>query len=325
MNLQQTIADSLKAPARGSHTLSVVDSSALDVVKAVCLFLKALPSEFPSLDEDVLKPDKWQAAGTVFVDFHPIRVEVCLKSTADEIRVVLTDRSLNDIIRFDRVFGQMLDSLREQGLKVAGSQQAVHRRFGAQIVDDDDDFDLSDCEEDWIEQATPVLADIDSVRAEVREEAFRALATWATSSPACHEALAKGFAERADKLLAILCTRAVDMAETYPLVAALRRVAEGASAEARSILSKSVLLDPLDYKSTSRLPTLIAGELKAAMQVLGKASDIGSTEHKDWKREEELLPNKNDILSSESPIGSYSIPGKLESIIELESCETFTI
>jgi hypothetical protein len=267
----------LQAPARNSQALLVVDSSASDITKATSLFLEAVPSEFPPLHQDELKLYKRQTIGTIFVDFHPILVEVCLESTDDGICVILTDLSLRDIIRFGRFVGQMLDSLQDQGLKVTSSQRGAQAGSRMRIVEDDDDFELSNYDHDWTEQAMPLLADLDSVRVEVREEAFRALATWATSSPACHDTLAKGLAERADTLLAIRCTRAVDMAESYPLVIALRSVAEGASAEAQSILLKSGLLDPKVYKSVSVLPTVIARELKAAMQVLGTVFDNGCT------------------------------------------------
>jgi hypothetical protein len=154
--------------------------------------------------------------------------------------------------------------------------------FQSQLLDDH--FDFSDDEgPTWEEKIGSVMDDTISSRKDVREEAFRAIAQWAASSPACHEALAEGFVNRADEFFALFCTHSqATVAETCPFAAAMRKLSEGCSPETRRKLLQSRLSTILDVASKAIFPTAIANDFRVAMRFLGKTEisnqiDICST------------------------------------------------
>jgi hypothetical protein len=233
---------------------------------------ETVPSDFASLEIDAEKPHKWQVSGTIFVDYKPLRVEVSAKTSADATSVSVNHTCHTDIVRFNSMFKQMVGFLQSRGLQVS-SNLAVSN-FQGRLVDDDDDFADSDDEEEssWDEKVLPVLDDISSTRTEVREQAFQAIAQWATSNPATHEALAKGFVDRAAALSSLFCASSrASVAETYPFAVALRKLSEGfCTMETCDKILNSPLSTMMEASSKPRVPALIAREYNMAMKALGK-------------------------------------------------------
>jgi hypothetical protein len=255
-------------------TFSVVSSSTSEVVKALRAYLEeAVPSDFASLSIDAEKSYKWQVTGTVFVDYIPLGVEVCAKTCGEEVSVSVTHTTNNDLIRFNSMLKEMLGFLKTRGLQTSGNLPVSN--FQQRFVDDDD-FGFSDDEEDdedaWEEKVQPILKDTRSIRNEVREEAFRAIAQWAATNPASHDALAKGFIDRAAELSSLFCTSSkASAAETYPFAVAIRKLSEGfLSTETRDELLQSSLSTMMEPASKPRVPAVVAREYKMAMQALGK-------------------------------------------------------
>jgi len=200
------------------YTFSVVSSSCLDVAKALQVYFQdSVPSDFASLEIDAEKSHRWHVSGTVFVDYMPLGVEVCVKASDAEISVSVSQTSHNDTIRFSSMFKQMVGFVKARGLQA--SSNFPETSFKNRLFNDDE-FDLSDDEEPtWDEKVQPVLEDTSSIRVQVREEAFRAIAQWASATPASHEALAKGFIDRANELsLLFHASSQSSAAETFRLL-----------------------------------------------------------------------------------------------------------
>jgi hypothetical protein len=249
-------------------TFSVVASSTAEVAKALRAYLEeTLHSDFASFPTDAEKLHKWQVIGSVFVDFIPLRVQICLETYVDEVRVSVNPLSRNDTIKFNFIFRQIVRFLQEYGLQIpTGVRTAC---FQTQLLDDD--FALSDDEgPTWQERVESVLRDTNSSRTEVREEAFRTIAQWTTSTPASHEALAQGLVNRANELSSLFCTHAqASVAETYPFAVAMRTLSEECSATTRRKLLQSRLSSILDAASKAIFPNVIANEYQIAMRALG--------------------------------------------------------
>jgi hypothetical protein len=164
----------------------------------------------------------------------------------------------------------MVAFLQGRGLQASSNLNAASKPM--QLLDNDDDFDFSDDEEPaWEEKVQAVMEDTSAIRSEVREEAFRAIAQWASSSPASHEALARAFIDRADKLSVLFSTRMdASVAETYPFAVAMHKLSEGCSAETRESMLKSPLSFMMDPESKPSVPAVVAREFSMAMKVLGK-------------------------------------------------------
>jgi hypothetical protein len=250
-------------------TFSVISSSIVEVVSALREYLeKIVPSDFASLAIDEQKAHKWEVLGNIFVDFVPVSVQICAKSSDEEISVALHQISRNDTIRFNALFKQMVGFLQARGFQ-ATSNFAVSS-LPARLLDDDDDFGFSDDEEPtWDEKVQPVLGDTGSCRTEVRAEAFRAIAQWASASPESREALAEGLLERAAELSTIFTSSQASVAETYPFAVALRKLSEGCSSATRENLLKSKLSTMMEPGLKSRVPAVVAHEYQMAMQALG--------------------------------------------------------
>jgi hypothetical protein len=259
-------------------SFAVVSSSTSEVAKALRAYLEeVVPSDFASLDIDAEKSYKWQVNGTIFVDYVPLAVEVSVKTGDDETSVCVIHTTHNDRIRFTSMLKQMIAFLRARGLQTAGNLPVSNLQ--ARLLDDDD-FGFSDDEEEptWEEKIQPVLEDTCSVRREVREEAMRIMAQWASSSPASHEALASGFVERGAELSTLFrASSPASSAETYPFSVAMRSLSQGCSAESRSKLLQSPLSTMMDPDSKPCVPAVVAKEYKMAMQALGKV-DVPETE-----------------------------------------------
>jgi hypothetical protein len=252
-------------------TFSFVSSSTSEVVKALRAYLEeTVPSDFASLAIDAQKPHKWHVTGTVFVDFIPVGVEVCAKTCDEEVSVTVSHTSHNDLIRFKNMFKQMVGFLQARGLQTSSNLPVS--KFQPRLLDDDD-FGFSDDEEStWDEKVQSVLEDTRSPRTEVREEAFRAIAQWASSSPASHEALAKGFMDRAAELSAIFRTSSkASAAETYPFAVAMRKLCEGCSLAIACKMLESPLTTMMDPASKPGVPAVVAREYNMAMRAIGKA------------------------------------------------------
>jgi hypothetical protein len=248
---------------------SVVASSTSEVLNALRAYLtEEVPSDFVFSPIDVEKPHKWQVIGSVFVDYTPLRVQICMETRDDEVRVSVNQLSHNDIIKFNLMFRQMVSYLQAYGLQIRSDLSLTS--FQIQLLDDD--FDFSDDEgPTWEEKIESVLDDTISIRTEVREEVFRAIAQWATSAPACREALAEGLVNRADKLFVLFCTHPqASVAETCPFAATMRTLSEECSVETRRKLLDSRLSTILDVASKAIFPYAIANNYKIAMRFLGK-------------------------------------------------------
>jgi hypothetical protein len=281
---------------------SVSASSTSEVVNALraCL-TERVPSDFVFSPIDADKPHKWQVDGSVFVDYIPLRVQICVETCADEVKVSVNQLSRNDIIKFNLMFQQMVSYMQAYGLQIRSDPSPAS--FQTQLLDDDD-FDFSDDEgPTWEEKIESVLDDTTSIRKEVREEAFRAIAEWAASTPACHEALADGFVNRADDLFALFCIHSqASVADTCPFAAAMRKLSEAGSTETRRKLLESRLSTILDEASKAIFPTCIANDYKIAMRFLGKTeissqSDFCSTKKSSTHKilQEELGDEANRV------------------------------
>jgi hypothetical protein len=257
---------------------SVVSSSTSEVVNALRAYaLEGVSSDFAFAfcPIDVEKNHKWQVTGSVFMDYIPVHVQICVEDRVDEVRVSVNQLSRSDIIKANLMFKQLVSYLQAYGLRIPSDVGPAS--FQTQLLDDD--FDFSDDEgPTWEEKIESVLDDTISIRSEVREEAFRAIAQWAASTPSCREALAEGLVNRADDLFALFCTRSqASVAETCPFAAAMRKLAEGGSTETRRKLLESRLSTILDAASKAIFPAVIANDYKVAMRFLGKTEISNQT------------------------------------------------
>lgn len=253
------------------YTFSVVSSSCLDVAKALQVYFQdSVPSDFASLEIDAEKSHRWHVSGTVFVDYMPLGVEVCVKASDAEISVSVSQTSHNDTIRFSSMFKQMVGFVKARGLQA--SSNFPETRFKNRLFNDDE-FDLSNDEEPtWDEKVQPVLEDTSSIRVQVREEAFRVIAQWASATPASHEALGKGFIDRANELsLLFHASSQSSAAETFPFAVAMRHLCEGCSKETREKMLQSPLSTMMESASKPRVIAVVAHEFNTAMKALGKA------------------------------------------------------
>jgi hypothetical protein len=179
------------------------------------------------------------------------------------------------------MFRQIVSFLDAYGLQIPNDLNLAS--FQTQLLDDDFDFSDEDSTSTfwmmistfwmmtWGEKIESVLDDTISIRTEVREDAFRAIAHWAASAPACHEALAEGLVNRADELFALFCTHPqASVAETCPFAATMRKLSEGCSVEARRKMLESRLSTILDAASNAIFPVVIANDYKVAMRFLRK-------------------------------------------------------
>jgi hypothetical protein len=250
-------------------TFSVLASSTSEVVNALRSYtLESVRSDFAFCPIDVEKPHWWQVTGSVFMDYTPLRVQICVATRTDEIRVSVNQLSRNDIIKFNLMFKEMVTYLQAYGLQIPIDVSLAS--FQTQLLDDD--FDFSDDEgPTWEEKIESVLNDTISIRSEVRQEAFRTIAQWAASTPACRETLAEGLVKRADELFALFCIHSqASVAETCPFAATIRKLSEEGSVETRRKMLESRLSTILDAASKAIFPTVIANDYKIAMRFLGK-------------------------------------------------------
>jgi hypothetical protein len=251
-------------------TFSVISSSTSKVAKTLREYFEdVVPSDFASLELDAEKPHKWHVTGIVFIDFIPLCVEVCVKASDAEISVSVSHTSHNDTIRFNGMFKQMLGFLKARGLQV--SSNLPDNSFRHRLVDDDD-FGFSDDEEPtWDEKVQPVMEDTTSIRVEVRSEAFRAIAQWASTTPASHETIANSFIDRAAELSLLFgASSRASVAETYPFAVAMRKLCEGCSVQARDKMLQSPLSTMMEPASKPRVIAVVAHEYNMAMKALGK-------------------------------------------------------
>lgn len=252
------------------YTFSVVSSSCLDVAKALQVYFQdSVPSDFASLEIDAEKSHRWHVSGTVFVDYMPLGVEVCVKASDAEISVSVSQTSHNDTIRFSSMFKQMVGFVKARGLQA--SSNFPETRFKNRLFNDDE-FDLSDDEEPtWDEKVQPVMEDTTSIRVEVRSEAFRAIAQWASTTPASHETIANSFIDRAVELSLLFgASSQASVAETYPFAVAMRKLCEGCSVQARDKMLQSPLSTMMEPASKPRVIAVVAHEYNMAMKALGK-------------------------------------------------------
>jgi hypothetical protein len=256
------------------YTFSVASSSCLDVAKTLQVYFQdSVPSDFASLEIDTEKSHRWHVSGTVFVDYMPLGVEVCVKTSDAEISVSVSQTSHNDTIRFSSMFKQMVGFVKARGLQASSNFPETSFKNRLFNDDDDEEFELSDDEEPtWDEKVQPVLEDTSSIRVQVREEAFRAIAQWASATPASHEALAKGFIDRANELsLLFHASSQSSAAETFPFAVAMRHLCEGCSKETRDKMLQSPLSTMMESASKPRVVAVVAHEYNTAMKALGKA------------------------------------------------------
>jgi hypothetical protein len=254
------------------ESFAIVSSSTSEVAKALRVYLEeVVPSDFASLEIDAEKSYKWQVTGTIFVDLVALAVEVSVKTCDDEVSVSVTHTSRNDPIRFKSLLKQLIAFLQARGLQTSSNLPVSNAQ---PRMLDDDDFGFSDEEEEetaWEEIIQPVLQDARSLRREVREEAMRVIAQWASSSPASHEALARALVDCGTELSTLFRTSShASSAETYPFAVAMRNVSQGCSAETRSKMLRSPLSTMMDPESKPCVPAVVAKEYKMAMQALGK-------------------------------------------------------
>jgi hypothetical protein len=301
-------------------TISVISSPILEVVGALREYLeKIVPSDFASLAIDEQKSHKWEVLGTIFVDFVPVSVQICATSSTEEISIAVHQISRNDTVRFNTMFKQMVGFLQARGFQAMSNFSVSSLQ--ARLLDDDD-FGFSDDEEPtWDEKVQPVLGDTGSCRTEVRAEAFRALAEWASSSPDSHEALANGLLERAAELSTIFSTSSqASVAETYPFAVAVRKVSEGCSSATRENLLKSKLSTMMEPALKPKVPAVVAHEYQMAMQALGlsnvseplKDFTVGSKAISDISGKTEQIQKSmqfdNSKISFESYVSSEVLP-----------------
>jgi|Transcript_8627 hypothetical protein len=286
-------------------SFSVISSSTPKVAKTLREFFEdRVLSDFASLELDAEKAYRWHVTGLVFVDLVVLGVEVCVKASDSEINVSVSQTSHNDTIRFNTMFKQMLGFVKARGLQISSHLPRSCLRH--ELVDDDD-FDLSDDEEsDWDERVQAVLEDTSSIRAEVREEAFRSIAHLASTTPASHEAIAKGFIERAAELSMLFCTSFQgSVAEKYAFAVALRNMSEGCSLATRDKLLQSQLSAMMDQASKPNVNTIVAREYNRAMKSLGKQVEVSK-----------LI---DDTIAVSDKIGSMDYVGKV--MHEREHCK----
>jgi hypothetical protein len=254
-------------------TFVIASSSTTEVVKALRSYLEdVVPSDFASLAIDAEKSHNWHVNGIIFVDYKPLGVEICAKTSAEETSVSVNHTSHNDIVSFNSIVRQIIGFLQSRGLQVSGNLPVSN--FQARCLDDDDDFADSDDEEEssWDEKVLPVLKDTNSTRTEVREEAFRAIVQWVSSNPSTHEAIAKGFIDRATELSSLFhASSRASVAETYPFAVAMRKLSEGfCTMETCDKILNSALSTMMEASSKPRVSALIAREYNMAMKALGK-------------------------------------------------------
>jgi hypothetical protein len=269
--------------------IRVSGSSSVELVSCLCRFLdKDLPAEVvgPSL-----RGDDWFLSGTIFLDFVPVSVEVCIVAEAsDSSIIVLKHPSRNDAMRFHHFFKLLIHFLGSFSFKVMSLHQAGSDGLPGQAALIHDDFsDFASEDTSWDDKVECMLADARSRNMEIREEALRSLARWSSSTqsdeveaaPESHEQIAQGFVEEAVLFEEILFSRPpASLAERYPVAAALRSIAGGSSSKARATLSKSSVLSSIDKQTLSQLPTIVARELSAALRALqmDKVSNPNTTE-----------------------------------------------
>lgn len=259
--------------------LSIVVAEPLQVVMTqVRRFLdETLPSENfwpPKVCDDQAQ----NVSMTVFVDYIPLKIEMCIYANGkDSSTVVLRHPSQSDIVRFRRVFEQLVAFIQKSGLcvKPPRQDQVDGIPCAVQLLDDDSDFtddESADDESTWSDRVEFALAGIDSGSAQVREQAFKSLAHWAGASPASHVALAQCLVKRVAGIEAMLLARPpAPVVETYLLAASLRRLACGGSTQANKILSNSVIVNLFGKAAMLDLPWFVSSELATANDCLREA------------------------------------------------------
>lgn len=226
------------------------------------------------------KGDTWRVLASVFSDYIPVDIELSTSAGADATTVILMKHtSRNDVVRFKRVSGSLVENLRSSGFEVqrASSEEPLSKKAG--LVDDDfDDFsdDTSSDEEEtsWLERVKLALTDFDARNSAIRELAVQSLARWAASAPECHLALAQGLADRSEWVTKVFfAKRPAPLTEMYPMVATLRSLVCSESAEVNAVLRKSALAKlMLKYMPlVGGLPPLVASELMIVVQNIQEA------------------------------------------------------
>jgi len=142
-------------------------------VKVLCQYLEHEGCSKYAPTRGVAKPFMWQERATIFIDFVPLRIELEVKAEADEITVTVKDLSLNDVIRFKRMFNSLLKFIQDRGLSATCKHQISHC---FRLLDDDFDTvdDAVTFQNDTrssSEQVDIMLVDIAACKHDFHEEA----------------------------------------------------------------------------------------------------------------------------------------------------------
>jgi hypothetical protein len=258
---------------RKEFMCSIETSSFWRIVEVVRRYLQeVVPCEFSWSLKNTEFGDEWMMGGTIFVEYIPVGVEMCISTRGDKIVVAACHPSQNDVIRFARAFHELVEFLRGEGYQATSNHEAS-RCFQLQDSDDDflEDFPRMDEEElSWDEKVEQVLDNVDSNTRFLGADALQILARWAFSNPDSHEALAEKLAWETGTFSKLLCGKSEsDLVEMYLLAATWRYIAERASPETYNILLNTPFPTMLD-QATNVLPALVARELTITKQCFGK-------------------------------------------------------
>jgi hypothetical protein len=249
-----------------SIEIAVSGASPAEVTTLVRRFLdKSVPAHIAEVQGE-LDGQPCRISAIVFMDYIPLGVEVCAfaDNEAEGTTILFKHPSQNDHVRFNRIVELLTTFLKSSNLQFANS---VKPSGASHLLDDD--FSDDDSENDgasWSDRCKFVQVNLESSSAPLRQEALRYLATWAASGPQSHEGLAEIYAKL--QLETILSGTTEQVAEMYPVAAALHHLSSGLSSQACDILCQSTLFDILSSMDMSGLPPIVSRELQPALRGL---------------------------------------------------------
>jgi hypothetical protein len=289
---------------RKEFMCSIETSSFWRIVEVVRRYLEeVVPCEFSWSLKSTESGEEWVMDGTIFVEYIPVGVEMCICVSGANIIVTASHASQNDVIRFSRAFHNLVKFLRGEGYQATSNHEAM---CCFQLQEFDDDFlsnasDIDEEEPSWDEKVEYLLDNIDSNTGVIGADDLQILARWASSSPDSHEALAERLAWQTGTFSKLLCGKPEsNLVEMYLLAATWRSIAEGASPEIFSILLNTPFPTMLDQVADV-LPALVVRELTITRQcllMLNVANTKTQHTHCQWQSDYEDISTRASSLNT---------------------------